>query len=89
MEKLNDFDSVEIVYEDYDEVPGENSGACSRAGVYRFSGPRGVVYVLWGGASLPAEISDKVRVTDIHGTANEMEASALVIGDDPVFVEPL
>jgi len=47
------------------------------------------VYVLWGKENIapPIEISGIVKVTDFRGIESEMDISAIMLGDSPLFVE--
>ncbi|MBM4047868.1 MAG: hypothetical protein FJ279_22435, partial [Planctomycetes bacterium] len=56
-------------------------------GQYRFGVGGQNVYVLWGSGSVPAEITGTVKVTDLYGVEQTIAASALTLGDNPVFVE--
>ncbi|NQV12725.1 MAG: hypothetical protein HQ530_00280 [Parcubacteria group bacterium] len=87
VDKLNGFDQIETIKEEYQENPSQHDGATSTVGQYKFVSGEESVYVLWGQAELPAEITGKVLVTDIYGESEEREASEIVLSDSPVFVE--
>jgi hypothetical protein len=40
-----------------------------------------------GTGSIPAEITDTVKVTDIFGAAQQLQASQITLSDSPIFVE--
>ena len=86
---LNSFDKVEILREKFTEGKDDNSGATSQIGQYKFVNGDRVVYLLWGSAQLPAEISGKVKVTDIYGESQEMDAGSIKLSDTPIFMEKL
>ena len=56
-------------------------------GQYKFTIGSKVVYALWGGGSLPAEISGKVKVTEISGDSRVTDVATLKLNDSPIFVE--
>lgn len=87
--KINSFEKIEKIKEEFSENPGDNEGATSQVGQYKFVAGSKIVYVLWGKAGLPAEISGQVKVTDIYGESQEIEASAIELSDSPIFVEKL
>ena len=87
VDKVNDFDRIETIKEEYEENDNEHSGATSTIGQYKFIDGEEVVYVLWGKADLPAEITGKVLVTDIYGEGEEREAGDVILDDTPIFVE--
>lgn len=84
---LNEFDTVETIFEDYSMNPIEADGATSRVGQYKFIHGGDIVYVLWGNAEVPGEITGQVKVTDIYGDGTDMDASEIQVSDTPVFVE--
>ncbi|GAG26626.1 unnamed protein product, partial [marine sediment metagenome] len=85
--KVNSFDSIETLEEEYTESDVEHEGASSTIGQYKFMKGDSVVYVLWGKDDLPSEISGRVKVTDIYGEAREMDASDIELTRDVIFVE--
>ncbi|MFH2104822.1 MAG: hypothetical protein ABII72_01150, partial [Parcubacteria group bacterium] len=87
VDKLNSFDQIETIKEEYHENPNRHDGATSTVGQYKFISGEKSVYVLWGQAELPAGITGKVLVTDIYGESEEKEAGEIVLSDSPVFVE--
>ncbi len=56
-------------------------------GQYKFTIGGKVVYALWGGGSLPAEISGKVEITEISGASRVTDAATLKLSDSPIFIE--
>lgn len=103
VDKTNSFDKIEILKEEFTESKGDNDGATSRIGQYKFIKGGKVVYVLWGQAELPEEITagpkcgtgakcpgaNKVKVTDIYGVSQETDANAIQFSDFPIFVEKI
>ncbi len=87
--KINNFDKVEIIKEDFFENKQKGGGATSIIGQYKFINGDKAVYVLWGEAGLPSEISGKVKVTDIYGESSEIDANDIILSDKPIFVEIL
>ncbi len=87
VEKINHFDRVETLKEDYVENPTDWDGATSSVGQYKFILGSEVVYVLWGKVALPAEISGRITVTDIYGMSETIDTEELVLTTEPVFVE--
>jgi len=87
VEKINDFDRIETIKEEYVENPGDHNGASSQIGQYKFVSGTEAIYVLWGEEALPAEISGKIKVTDIWGESRIIQAKDLVLSNEPVFVE--
>ncbi|MFC1780372.1 hypothetical protein ACFLY9_01620 [Patescibacteria group bacterium] len=87
VDKINEFDEVVIIKEEYDESERDNEGATSQVGQYKFVNGDRIVYVLWGDESVPSEISGEVLVTDIYGESENINASDLELSDVPVFVE--
>lgn len=58
----------------------------STAGALSFTVGVREVFVLWGNADVPEDLSGTVEVTDVTGKAQAMPASALTLTDSPVFV---
>ena len=87
--KINSFEKVEVLAEKFVEGPGDPDGATSQIGQYKFINGSKVVYVLWGQATLPSEISGKVKVTDIYGEGEEVDAGSIILSDEPIFLELL
>jgi len=56
-------------------------------GQYKFIVDNKQVYVLWGTGSIPPEITGFVRVTNISGNEQQMDASQIALSDSPIFVE--
>lgn len=56
-------------------------------GQYKFTVGSKTVYALWSG-TLPPEISDSVKVTDMEGQEHTMDATNIKLGtDQPVLVD--
>lgn len=89
VDKINSFDKIETLQEKFTEGKEDFSGATSQIGQYKFINGNKAVYVLWGNAELPAEISGKVKITDIYGESKEMDAKNITLSNDPIFVEKL
>lgn len=87
--KINKFDSIETLEESYFESSEDRDGASTQSAQYKFVDGGNVVYVLWGEATLPSEISGRIKVTDIYGASEEKDASEIQLSDSPVFVEKL
>ena len=87
VDKINNFEKVEKIEEKYTVGKGDWQGATSQLGQYKFINGDEVVYVLWGEASVPSEISGKIKVTDIYGKSTVIDAKNLSLTDSPVFVE--
>ena len=88
MDKINEFDKIEKIKEEYVENQSDSDGATSNIGQYKFISGSEAVYVLWGG-EVPPEISGKVKVTDIYGKSQQIQAENLTLTDEPIFVETL
>ncbi|MFH1788532.1 MAG: hypothetical protein ABH834_04050 [Candidatus Altiarchaeota archaeon] len=56
---------------------------------YRFTVGRGDVWVLWGSGSVPGDLSGIVKVTDVEGGVEVIDAGEITLSDSPVFVERL
>ncbi len=89
VDKLNHFDQVVIIQNDFVQNSSDYQGATSRVGQYKFINGNEVVYVLWGNAPLPREITGTVKVADIYGNSQKMEAGKIQLTDSPIFVEEL
>lgn len=85
--KINQFDRVQTIKEDFIESQNEHNGAISRIGQYKFIFGDKSIHVLWGEAELPAEISGQVKVTNIYGQVELMDASLIKLGNAPIFIE--
>lgn len=96
---INDFDSIEVLADDFQEkivagpAPdgGQGAGGAPEAtsviGQYGFKKGDRTVYVLWGEAPLPPQISGDVILTDIYGDSSRVAASSVRLSDVPVFIE--
>ena len=87
VDKLNSFDKVEVLKQEYEEKSKDLDGATSSVCQYKFTNGNDVIYVLWGDAELPAEITGSLKVYDIYGEMTEVDADELTLTDSPVFVE--
>jgi hypothetical protein len=88
VDKVNNFEKIEVLNEKYHENPSDYEGATSEVGHYKFINGKNVVYVLWGeGSAVAPEISGKLKVTDIYGESKIMDSKDLSLSDSPVFVE--
>jgi len=56
-------------------------------GEYKFTIDGKTIYALWGTGSLPAGITGQVKVTNMSGKQNTVEASSIRLSDSPIFVE--
>ncbi len=86
VDKINSFDKIEKIDEKYVENPADNDGATCNIGQYKFISGSKSIYVLWGG-EVPSEIKGKIKVTDIYGDSEQIQAEDLTLIDQPVFVE--
>ena len=84
---MNDFDSIEILEQEYIENENDYDGLTSVIGHYKVTSGNVSFYVLWGGDVIPDEIFGTIRVTDIYGTSKIIDATELLLSDDPVYVE--
>ena len=87
--KINNFDKIEKIKEEIIANPEDFDGSTSNIGQYRFISGKKEIYVLWGAAEVPDEISGKIKVTDIYGKSRKINANALKLSDEPIFVEIL
>lgn len=85
--KLNDYDKIEIIKEEYIENEDDNAGATSKVGQYKFILGEKETYVLWGQADLPEELGGAVTVTNIYGDSEKKGVDEIVLSDEPIFVE--
>ena len=87
VDKINNFEKVEKIEEKYTVGKEDWQGATSQLGQYKFINGDEVVYVLWGEAQVPSEISGKIKVTDIYGKSEVIDSKELSLTDSPIFVE--
>ncbi|MEA3357027.1 MAG: hypothetical protein U9Q67_01175, partial [Patescibacteria group bacterium] len=92
VDKLNQFDEIIVLEEEFTESSDNGEGSHSIVGHYKFiknntDSSQSVVYALWGGDQIPTEITGSITVTDIYGESSVMETVELVLGEVPVFVE--
>jgi len=93
VDKINNFDTVKTIKQEYTENKEPHAGVTSKIGQYKFINGSKVVYVFWGKSSLPEEITtkDKYTVTDIYGESQEMTKKQIqkALSNSPIFVEIL
>jgi len=93
VDKINNFDTVKTLKEEYKENKEPHAGATSEIGQYKFINGSKTVYVFWGASSLPDEIlaKDEYTVTDIYGESQEMTKKQIqnTLSSSPIFVEIL
>ncbi len=72
-----------------DEINTTEAGANRKitVGNYKFTIDGRITYALWGGTSLPAELTGKVSVIDMNGNKEEKDASEITLTESPIFVE--
>lgn len=73
IQKIDYFDKVEKLNE----------------GQYKFEKEGKIIYTLWGKGSLPEEISGKVKMADVYGNSQEIEASQINLSDEVIYIEKL
>ena len=56
-------------------------------GHYKITSGENFVYILWGESKIPEEISGIITVTDIYGISKTIDATELILGNEPVYVE--
>ena len=56
-------------------------------GQYKFTLENNVVYVLWGEADMPEEITGQVTMTDVSGFETVLDAADIFFSESPVFIE--
>ena len=86
IKQLNNFDKVDCAQNKYTEGP-TTQGATSEIFQCKFTFENKYVYVLWGKAPIPADITGQIKVTDIYGVTKQIQASELQLSSEPVFVE--
>lgn len=84
---MNDFDSIEVLKQEYIENQEDFDGLTSLVGQYKITKDNEVFYVLWGNAELPDEITGTIKVTDIYGVSKTTDAADLTLTDEPYYVE--
>jgi len=87
IDKVNNFDKVETIKQEYKNDPEGYEGAVSSVGQYKFVNGKDELYVLWGKAQLPKAITGRIKVIDIYGEEQEIQASKLKLTDEPIFVK--
>ena len=71
IDKIDYFSSIETLVDNQYKIMVDNT----------------IVYVLWGTDDISDEITGDVAITDIKGNIHTMDASEIVLSEDPVFVE--
>lgn len=89
VKKLNDFEKVEVVDQDYIVNKKDDEGVTSLHGCYKFIGHNKTIYVVWGEGSLSRYLNGTVKVTDIYGNERIAEASEIQLTSVPIYVEKL
>lgn len=87
IDKINEFDKIETIKEEYVENEHMGDGATSKIGQYKFISGENEIYVLWGQSDLPEELSGAVTVTNIYGESSKKSVEDIILSDEPVFVE--
>ena len=87
IDKLNEFDKVEAIKEEYIENNHMGDGATSVVGQYKFISGEKELYILWGQSDMPEELSGAVTVTNIYGESSKKNVEDIELSDEPVFVE--
>lgn len=86
---INQFDKIEVIKENFNNNPDDRDGASTTVIQYKIISENKTIYVLWGEAALPSEISGQSKVTDIYGTTTTMPASQIKLSNSPIFVEKI
>lgn len=86
---INQFDKIETIEEKFSENSTDRDGATTQVIQYKFIKENKTIYVLWGEAVLPSEISGQVKVTDIYGSSNTIDASQIKLSNSPIFIEKI
>lgn len=92
IDKLNSFDKIEVLTEDYTENSTDVDGTTLNIGHYKFIDGDDIVYVLIGGEQLPEELINwgELKVTDIYGeTRTVFGGDSSILSNSPIFVENL
>jgi len=93
IDKLNFFDRIEVIKEDYERVESMEGAttADSQVGQYKFVNGSYETYVLWGEEELPKELKNEgqVKVTDIYGQETIKNAKNIILNESPIYVEPV
>jgi hypothetical protein len=89
VKKLNEFEKLEIIKQEYIENKRDDEGATSLAGIYKFITKNKPIYVIWGDVGLPEEVKGKIKVTDIYGNERIINAEDFTPSDSPVYLEIL
>ncbi len=89
VEKLNYFDSLEVIDQKYVRNKGKDAGVTSIYGYYKFKIGNKTLYVLWGKGKLSEIVDGTVKVTDIYGKVVITKADEVALSDFPVYVEVL
>ena len=89
VDKINNYDKIETIKEEYTEGTMDHQGATSEIGQYKFINGDREVYALWGKADLPEELTGTVKVTDIFGQSQEIDVNDIILDSKPIFIEKL
>lgn len=85
---VNNYDKLEVIKEEISQGRNEDvDGSSASIAQYKITKGDSIVYVLWGNAALPTEITGTVEVTDIYGSSETKSASEITLNTSPVFVE--
>lgn len=84
-QKLDKLSKAEKIKE---QIIGEAfGGKVVTEGQYKFTVGGKVIYALWGSGAIPAEVTGNVKVTNLNGETEEVDASEVALTDSPIFVE--
>lgn len=87
IDKINIFNTVATLKEEYTENYFEDQTIRVNVGQYKFVHDNSTLYVLWGRSDLPPEINGTVLVTDIYGYKQIVKVEDIVLTNEPLFVE--
>lgn len=87
VDKVNEFGEVVTLEEEYEKHRDDWNGVTSTLGQYKFDKGDYAVYVMWGDSNIPSEIKGQVKVINIYGEEEIMDADDIVLDDEPVFIE--
>jgi hypothetical protein len=91
IKEFDHFEAAEVLAEtiedgSYDTKPVPTAYKKVTAGQYRFKVDGQWSYVLWGSGALPAELQNRVQVTDIYGATSVVQANSIVLTSTPIYV---
>jgi len=84
---MNDFDTIEVILQEYTENIGDQDGLTSNIGQYKITKGTEVFYVLWGDAVIPEEISGTIEIIDIYGNSKIDSVYNLVLSGTPQYIQ--